>query len=638
MNAVGMSAFAAQNGHARWITSPILSLEDWQAMLSGNHARRNEVLRQTLERTITKLTHDLESQTLSALAWLVADRILDFRLAVPVNDLTGEFHSKFGIFTDNVGDVVSFEGSYNDSIQGTRNYESLKIFRSWEPYQADMVQHDSTRFERLWCDEDPNVRVYDLPEAARQHILKLRTEERPYPTPRRVEEQRELYTVQAQPHVPTDLYVRDYQEEAIRAWFEHACQGILEMATGTGKTITALTASARLYKQEGRLAVIIAVPYQHLVDQWNEEATAFGYESVLAYQSKTRWLDELNSKIIDFNAGYRHFISVIVTHTTFGSPEFQNSVKRLNGPTLLIADEVHHLGAERSRQNYPEHVAFRLALSATPDRWFDDTGTVALRDYFGETIFTFSLEQAIGTSLTPYYYHPHLVPLTDEELEGYEALSAKIARLIHREDDAGQQALKMLLIRRTELLNKAKNKLVALSDLVDAQGHIEHTLFYCAPGQIDEVLRLLGWEKGLLVHRFTAEEDPHERQQLLTSFASGDLQGLVAMKCLDEGVDVPSTRTAFFLASSSNPREFIQRRGRILRQAPGKRFSSIHDLIAVPPTIWSAAPSSQTFEVERNIVRRELERFKEFANPALNKHQALDVVWDIAKRYGLMDF
>jgi len=231
--------------------------------------------------------------------------------------------------------------------------------------------------------------------------------------------------------------------------------------------------------------------------------------------------------------------------------------------------------------------------------------------------------------------------LTDEEMEGYEEISAKIARLFSRvigEDEEVQERLKLLLIRRAELLNKAENKLCVLSNLLDEQDNIDHALFYCAPGQIDEVLRLLGLEKGLLVHRFTAEENAQQRQQLLSDFADGNLHALVAMKCLDEGVDVPSTRTAFILASSSNPREFIQRRGRILRKSHGKDFSVVYDLIAVPPAAWASPQDSSSFDAERTIIRRELQRFKEFSGLALNKHQALDVVWEIAKRYGLMDF
>ena len=280
-----------------------------------------------------------------------------------------------------------------------RNYESIKIFCSWHAAFAPLVQADAERFERLWSNQDPNVRVFDLPEAAREQVLQLRSGDRPYPEPGWIKlDHREVQSAYhpAQPAIPETLALHDYQQQAIDAWFAHDCIGLLEMATGTGKTITALAASARLYGREGRLASIIAVPYQHLVDQWREEAAVFGYRPVLAYQSKSRWLDEMNQQVMDYAANYRRFISVITTHTTFISPEFQNSLARLPGSSLFIADEAHHLGAERSRQQFPEHIPYRLALSATPDRWFDDVGTDALRAYFGETVFSFPLEKATG--------------------------------------------------------------------------------------------------------------------------------------------------------------------------------------------------------------------------------------------------
>ncbi|OQA22560.1 MAG: ATP-dependent RNA helicase DbpA [Chloroflexi bacterium ADurb.Bin360] len=644
--ASGMAAFAHNSGRARWVTSPILSEQDWEALELGDAARSDAILRKAILVNIDALERELQERTLSVLAWLVADGILEFKLALPRNKLErGDFHDKFGIFSDSEGNQISFNGSYNDSVQGIRNYESIKVFQSWESAFAPLVQADAERFERLWYNRDPNVQVFDLPQAAKAQIIQLRSQERPYREPdweklRKLCESRSAYRfnyIPVHPRLPTETTLRDYQEEAVAAWLAHDGHGLLEMATGTGKTITALAASAQIFEQQQRLAVIIAVPYQHLVDQWSEEARAFGYRPILAYQSKARWIDELNHQIIDFNSGYRDFISVIVTHTTFITSDFQNSIARLVGPALIIADEAHHLGAERGRQSYPEHIRYRLALSATPDRWFDDLGTALLRAYFGETVFALTLEEAIGLTLTEYYYYPHLVSLTDEEMEAYQELSLKIARMSRRDDEEGQRIFKMLLIKRADLLNQAKNKLPVLSELVDAEDHIEHTLFYCAPSQIDEVAKLLGWEKGLSIHKFTAEEDTKERQALLKGFATGEWQALVAMKCLDEGVDVPTTRTAFFLASSSNPREFIQRRGRILRKAPGKEFSIIHDLIAVPPSAWGASQDPATFESERSIVRRELGRFSEFAKVARNKHQALDVIWKIATRYGLRD-
>lgn len=640
INAHGMLAFAANGGRARWVTSPILEAADWEALQLGDTARDNSVLRQALERTIANFAHTLDRDTRVALAWMIADEVLTFKLALPRNKLErGDFHDKFGVFTDGQNNQVGFNGSYNDSVQGTRNYESIKVFCSWLPHFAPLVQADALSFERLWSNQDPNVRVFDLPTAAREQIVRLREDQRPYVEPewvrlRAIQEQNLTYR-EPRPALPADVMLRDYQVQAIDAWFAHDCCGLLEMATGTGKTITALAASARLFEREGRLALVIAVPYQHLVDQWAKDTRAFGYQPVLAYQSKARWRDELGDQITDYNAGYRRTVSVIVTHTTFASTEFQRALARLQNPALLIADEAHHLGAEQQRQSYPQHIAFRLALSATPNRWFDDVGTLALRNYFGETVFAFTLEQAIGVSLTPYYYHPHRVALTDDEMERYAELSVKIARLAGKDDTDAQDVMRMLLIKRAELLNNAANKLTELDKLIKHPDEIAHALFYCAPGQIDEALRLLGSEKGVRVHRFTAEEDAKTRQRLLDQFANGQLQGLVAMKCLDEGVDVPTTQTAYFLASSGNPREFIQRRGRVLRRSAGKQFAVLHDLVTIPAEVGRGTAN---FDVERSIIRHELQRIKEFAEPALNKHQALDTIWDIARHYGLMDF
>ena len=336
--------------------------------------------------------------------------------------------------------------------------------------------------------------------------------------------------------------------------------------------------------------------------------------------------------MVEFNRGDRDELSVITTHSTFIDEEFQRAIGQLTGQALLVADEVHHLGAERSRTLLPANITFRLALSATPDRWFDDVGTDALRAYFGETVFRFTLEDAIKRDiLTPYTYYPQLIELTSDELQEYQVLSEQIAKLINAEDEELQDALKMILIKRARLLNNASQKLVALKGLVDQMGTLHHSLFYCSPERIDEVCQLLGWDLGLVIARFTAEEPNDLRQQLLSDFDNRVLQALVAMKCLDEGVDVPSTRTAFILASSSNPREFIQRRGRILRRAAGKTEATVYDFIATPPRTWSSGSPS----VERGIIEHELHRFMEFADCARNKHQAIDVIWDLAKRYGI---
>ena len=634
-----MINFAVNGGRARIITSPILDEDDWEALLLGEEARFDPVLHAALTRNIDELENTLEEETLSALAWMVADGVLTFKLALPVKKLEGgDFHDKFGVFTDAEGNKVSFNGSPNESIQGTHNYESNKIFKSWEPAFEPIVEADVIRFERLWLNKDLNVRVYELPEAAKDNILRLRKQERPYPKPNWIKDSSALGNgyFRGKPVVPQKITLRDYQNRAIDAWFDADCKGLFEMATGTGKTITALAASASLFSREGRLALVISCPYQHLVDQWYDESVEFGYLPIKAYSSRTNWLDKLNEHILSYNYGDIKHLCVITTHSTFSSEHFQESLKRIKGPSLIIGDEAHHLGAENRRRFFPEQIPYRLALSATPDRWYDDVGTDALRAYFGNTVFEFSLAEAIGFSLTPYYYFPMLVELTDNEMAEYRVLSKKIGQMFSQGRDADDEQLSNLLIQRSQILNKAQNKLSVVSDLVDGMDKIDHALFYCAPGQIDEVVRLLGWDKRLRVHRFTAREDIPTRQQLLRQFDNCELEALVAMNCLDEGVDVPSTRTAFILASSGNPRQFIQRRGRVLRKHPEKQFANIYDLITVPPPPEEF--DEQGLAAERSMLKRELRRFTEFADSALNTQKAYDVIWDIADQFGILDF
>lgn len=446
---------------------------------------------------------------------------------------------------------------------------------------------------------------------------------------------------------PDGIEARDYQREAISAWMESQGQGILNMATGTGKTITSLLAASELAAlQDGRLALIVAAPYQHLVDQWRAEVQNFGAQPYLAYQSRNTWLDAVTGAITEFESGGRDTLAIITTHQTFASDHFQRLVRRLSGgETLLIADEVHHLGAPHLRESLPEHIRARLGLSATPERWFDNEGTEALYKYFtNEIVFEYGLGTAIANGhLSDYYYVPHIVHLTDEETEDYLALSKAIGRLLQGNDGAldtmdssGNEQLKQLLFKRARLIGTAENKLHILRSLLERIGPegIHHTLVYCGDGSIETegaevkrqlraVTELLGNELGIRAHQFTYEEDQETRGRLLQDFENGTLQALVAIRCLDEGVDVEATQTAFMLASSTNPRQFVQRRGRILRPHEDKDYAVIHDFIVAPPRKTDpAADAESTSTIERNLLKKELQRVATFTDHARNHPDA----------------
>ncbi len=633
-NSIGLSQFAENDGHARWVTSPILSKSDWQAICLGSKARQDEILYEILAISIDNLRNELEKDELSALAWLIADNVIDFRLAVPRNQLIGEFHDKFGIFTDSCGDKISFSGSYNDSVHGLLNYESIMVFKSWEKEFEQIVNSEQQRFNLLWDDSDPNVKVYILPESIKNQIVRFRNSERPYQSSNK---DRFILISPTKPHLPNDLKIRDYQNKAVTAWLENNYRGFLEMATGTGKTITSLLASLRFYDLNKRIALIIACPYKHLVTQWKGEVSNFGYSPVIAYESYASWKDILRNKIIAFNHRDIDNICIITTHNTLDTDKFSSQILKIDGPVMMIADEAHHLGTKKFLNFSNNSIQGRLALSATPNRWFDKEGTKILFDYFGPSIFSFTLRNAIDNEfLTQYYYYPILVCLSDQEAEEYSQLSKRIIPLqIKKEREAtDEERLKFLLLKRANILKNAKNKLTILKDYLQNISPIEHSIFYCSPEQKDQVLYMLGIDKGIKTHQFTYQEDNTLRQDILDQFNQGLLQAIVAIKCLDEGVDVPSTRIAFFLANSSNPREFIQRRGRVLRKFPGKDFAYLYDFLTIPPE----KGSHEDQDLGRSIMQKELGRFKEFADNCVNFHSANEVIWDIAQKYGIIDY
>ncbi len=629
------------------VASPLLEEEDVEAFKKGYKSRSSiverAVARQLDECRIQSLTK-ITRNRLECIAWMVGEGRLDIKLAVPTGELLNEghriYHEKMGVFFDQSKNAIAFSGSANESVGGwVSNFESIEVYTSWDD-PHNRVERKIQDFQDLWHNHTPLLTVLDFPIAAKRQLLKLRPRSRP-----RTEHNSGLRSASFQtarlPDLPPEINLRQYQKEACESWLQNCGRGILEMATGSGKTITSLATAVRLFKEKERLFVVVSCPYQHLVDQWADDAQRFGFRPHKAYESRSKWENKVNGRILDFNLGNRSFMMVISTHATLSGDVMRDTLARVSGPSLIIADEVHHLGSAHGRHGLPLDFEHRMGLSATPERWMDEDGTQVLRDYFGETVFEFTLADAISEGfLSEYYYHPYLVKLTDEELGNYEKLTHRIVQLFHSNPDSRNSSLLEALLRqRADILNRAENKIEKLVEILQGERDLHHALFYCVPGQLDEVLSILGNDLGIRAHRFTASESAGERAQILEDFAQGNLQALIAIRCLDEGVDVPDTRVAYILASTGNPREFIQRRGRILRPSPGKDNAVMHDLITAPALGRSGWIRDDTvFEMERRILRRELTRFSEFAQTARNRFQATGVIWDLAKIYNLLDF
>ncbi|MEG4391217.1 DNA phosphorothioation system restriction enzyme [Microcoleus sp. BROC3] len=447
--------------------------------------------------------------------------------------------------------------------------------------------------------------------------------------------------------MPPSLQLRQYQRVAVANWFANQGRGTLKMATGSGKTITALAIATELYNKINLQVLLVICPYCHLVNQWARESEKFGLKPILAFDSARSWQNKLAAGLYEVRSGDQAFLTIITTNATLMSDSLRSQLRYFPEKTLIIGDEVHNLGAPRLGESLPRNIGLRLALSATPERHFDEQGTEAILDYFGPVLQPeLTLADAIRQkALVHYLYYPILVELTESETRKYSRLTQKIGWALWGDEKVEENdALTTLLMQRARLIGAAANKLIALRELMIHRLDTAHTLFYCGDGaieggarrnnnrQLTETAKLLGSELGYRVNTYTAATPLAERERLRQQFESGELQGLVAIRCLDEGVDIPAIRNAVILASSSNPRQFIQRRGRILRPHPGKERATLFDMIVLPPDL-----GRETLEVERNLLRKELKRFLEFADLADNAGEARVKLLQLQKRYGLLD-
>ena len=647
--AQGIAHLLSNAGQIQLVCSPALQEDDLKAIREGTR-KREEVLLHSAERQLRDIEYHLIRDRLGALAWLIAEGRLQIKLALRVDKkgfpVGGIYHEKLGIFSDAEGDSVAFSGSSNETVGGlVSNFEAVDVFCSWRDPERCELKH--ANFTQLWDNQTEQLQILDFTDVSEELLRQYKQTRKPTFDPTELDGVNEN-TRQEAPRIPITIKLRDYQQEAIANWFGNNGRGIYEMATGSGKTYTALGTASKVTKKDGLDALVIIVPFQHLVTQWKKDCEAFGMRPVLAFKSSTKWVPQLTARLFRAGKGGAPFLSVITTNSTFGGREFQSKLQYFPQNTMLIADEVHNLGAKRIQRLLPEQIPLRLGLSATPERWFDPEGTRALYSYFGKPLQpVFTLQDAIQKgALVRYEYHPVFVSLEEDEMDAYLVLTDKISRMVASGasmEDEENQALSLLLFKRARIIGLARSKIQALRQLMETRLDETHHLFYCGAGKlvgqddedeskyIDTVCKVLGRELGFRVNKFVAETAPEERERLKEQLASGRLQGLVAIRCLDEGVDIPAIQTAVIMSSSSNPRQFIQRRGRILRPSEGKDRAVIYDMIVLPPDAETIS------EVESKLLRKEMKRYLEFAESAINSGEAKMLVLDMLKRYNLLD-
>ena len=656
----GLGGLIANGGSIQMIASPKLSDEDLAAIRDG-FRRRDEIIGAALIRELHNPQNYSETERLNLLSNLIAVGQLDFKIAfLESTNSVGMFHEKLGILRDATGNVIAFSGSMNESANAFfNNYEAIDVFTSWT-HDAGRAEAKEKIFDSLWKDTERGVKVLSFPNVREEILKRYKVSDKIditlddhlaeiFPTP-----------TENLPHIPPNVKLRDYQLAAIEAWSEKHFRGIFDMATGTGKTFTALAAVSKIFAAKKNLAVIIVCPYQHLVEQWRDDIAAFGMKPIVCYSasSQKNWRDRLQTAARNFLSAGK-FFCMLSTNATFSTKFVQGIVQKLSGEILLIVDEAHNFGAKNLSQTLLPQIPYRLALSATIDRHGDVDGTQKLYDYFGDKCIEYTLANAIANGmLTPYRYYPVKVSLNADEREIYLELTSKIRKGIH-EDKHGNITLteqaKMLLIKRARLVAGAAEKISALRGKISPFKDDNQILVYCGATtlhdadylegspldeeirQIDAVVKMLGNELGMRVSKFTSQENSTERELLKKSFMEGNhLQALVAIRCLDEGVNIPSIRTAFILASSTNPKEYVQRRGRVLRTFSGKTHAEIFDFITLP------VPPENVVDFDPEIIaglkslaKRELARLKTFAADAQNPYESAALATEIQNAFDI---
>lgn len=646
----GLSGLIHNDGRMRLVSCPMFSSADLELLGSlddlGDRVSLAEgAALRALD--VDELADELARNHVRAMAWMLGEGRLDIRLAVPREMELGRqglFHEKVGLITDGDEDTVCFSGSINETAAAwLDNIEQFKVFSSWKADDRELVDFDRENFEEIWGQSSYGVDVVELPYAVRKKMIQL--------APHDLEDLdlEEYARRRRRKRAKPTVTLRDYQIKAVDAWEQAGHRGILEMATGTGKTKTAAECIRRLDATSKTLLTVITAPYQHIAVQWTKELA--DRDPVLAHGG-TNWKAKLADMVADIKLGGRRQVTVVAVAATAGSDAFREWIAAAEGhfgTRLFIGDEMHGLGAPEMRRALLDSYTHRLGLSATPERYFDEEGTEYLRDFFGKVVYVFGIKEALEwqdpvtglSALCPYEYHPVEVHLEGEELEQYLEISNKLIVFADKTDTDSLKRLELLLFKRAAIIKTASQKTAVLQQILDRVDAVEHCLMYCHSSEqmltANEVLH----GRSISYHRFTGDEGTvplpeygglSEREVILRGLDDGTYQALVAMKCLDEGVDVPSASLGIILASSGSPREYIQRRGRLLRRSPGKARAIIYDLVVVPDP--SVMTDERLRKIEHDILKKELSRVEEFGACAEN---SLDVHTWILGLLGRMD-
>ena len=613
----GILTLARNGGHIFLATSPKLSEDDVFAIKQGYDDR--DILKNQFVKEIRNTLQEISDENARILYLLIKENVIDIKIVLKEG---GMYHDKLALLEDFDGNYIACVGSNNESAPGYNdNYEKIRVYKSWLDYEG-RISDETSEFESIWNDENKFLKVYDFMDAFKSELIE------------RVEHTG-VYNSNRKRYV-----MRPYQEEAKNNWEKNNHTGFFVMATGTGKTITSLY-SIKNFIENDKIFTVIAVPYKHLVSQWYEDAKNFFPDAhVIMVHGEIKDAEtKIYASYLSTLGEYKPLI-VITTMKSFFLQKYINLYEKINYKKLLIVDEAHNFYnsiSDTLAVKYP----YKLGLSATPVFGHDEEKTNKLLNWFGGKVIDFPIEKAIGKYLVNYNYHPIFVNATEEDEKNFSKYTQVMLSAIDsaRNVIIDEEKFSIGYRGRLKSISMAEEKISRISEIFGKIEDKDHTIIYCSDGRmyyedpkkqeseeirhLEYVLKLIN-NSILKLHssakasKFTATEDVETRLNLIERFNKGQINYLVAIRCLDEGINIPSIKSALILSSNDNFREFVQRRGRILRlyededTGQRKQIANIYDVIVLPSLN------------NKSFAELEFRRFYEYARLASNYKSELE--------------
>jgi superfamily II DNA or RNA helicase len=672
---VGFATFISKGGKMKMVINHLLSAKDKDAIsIVEDNPYEIRVFDLTDIVSLSRVLDEYDKHFFECLAYLISEKRIEIKVIKPKNG-KGIAHYKSGVFSDGQ-DSVGYQASCNFTYYGlSENMEQLEAFLSWENGRSNkLIRKQLKLIDDYFTEKDEDVEY--IPVSDIEVVLKDRFGKKDINELLVQEEQLlkkkhslisnprlkktianifdEIEEFRRKPRFPHGGEARSYQIEAYKNWLNNDSKGLFAMATGTGKTITALNCLLEEYKKSGTYYAIILVPSKALLEQWIEEVSSFNFSNILVFGGGFNGMQNFPNFVSNFKAGLKKDVILISTYASFCSDRFLKNFTKIQDDFTLIADEAHNMGASQLKQVMAGlTISKRIGLSATPNRKYDAEGTDSICEFFHDKApfcYNFGMKRAMKKGyLTDYYYYPRIVQLDEDEKEEYVEISNTLLKFF--DFNLGKfkdlPIVERLLLKRKTIIHQARRKIPAYKEILkelDEKGKLKYVFTYVPVGSSREENNNSDDVANKFVYQYlnaalevkhdlkasTYTSDTEDRVSKIKGFSEGKIDMLLAMKMLDEGVDIPRTEVGIFASSTGNPREFIQRRGRLLRKHKDKKFAYVYDMIVAP---IASRDNENLYRIERNLIRNELIRVAYFASLSMNFYDSRAVLQDICDKY-----